>query len=108
MLIFFKLILFNILKDYTLGSGSLCSVKNCFNRYSADLSFFGYPRDFTLRKEWIEKCGLTVDPTQKMKSGVRVCRVHFEDHCFINTERRNRLRPNAVPSLFLDGGKKNE
>ncbi|XP_022160939.1 uncharacterized protein LOC111027039 isoform X2 [Myzus persicae] len=90
-------------KDYTLGHGALCSVKYCYNRYSKDLSFFGYPSDDSQRKVWIEKCRLEVDPTQKIKPGVRVCRAHFEDHCFMNPERKNRLRPNAVPTLFLDG-----
>lgn len=89
-----------------MGHGALCSVKYCYNRYSKDLSFFGYPSDDSQRKVWIEKCRLEVDPTQKIKPGVRVCRAHFEDHCFMNPERKNRLRPNAVPTLFLDGGEK--
>jgi len=87
-----------------LGNGPRCSVKNCFNRYSKDLSFFGYPSDSTLRKKWIEKCGLQVDPTKKVKSGAKVCRAHFTDDCF--TKRKNRLKPDAIPSLFLDAGKK--
>jgi len=88
-----------------LGNGPRCSVKNCFNRYSKDLSFFGYPCNFTVRKKWIENCGLQVDPNEKVKSGVKVCRVHFEDDCFLNTKRRNRLKPDAIPTLFLDNGK---
>lgn len=91
-----------------MGSGVRCSVRNCFNRYSNDLSFFGYPSDFTLRKIWIEKCGLELDPTKKVKSSLRVCRVHFSEDCFVNSIRRNRLKPNAVPSLFLDNGKKHD
>ncbi|KAL5233761.1 hypothetical protein ACI65C_001171 [Semiaphis heraclei] len=88
-------------KDYTVGSGVRCSVKNCYNRYSNDLSFFGYPSDFTLRKIWIEKCGLELDPTEKVKTSLRVCRVHFANDCFVNALRKNRLKPDAVPSLFL-------
>eukprot|EP00102_Acyrthosiphon_pisum_P025321 XP_016662531.1 PREDICTED: uncharacterized protein LOC107884594 [Acyrthosiphon pisum] len=34
--------------DHTSGSGLRCSVKNCFNRHSKNLSLFGYPKDFTL------------------------------------------------------------
>ncbi|XP_029347383.1 uncharacterized protein LOC107884295 [Acyrthosiphon pisum] len=36
--------------EHTLGYGLRCSVKNCFNWHSKNLSFFGYPKDFTLRK----------------------------------------------------------
>lgn len=93
------------MKDHTLGNGPRCSVKNCFNRFSKDLSFFGYPSDFTLRKKWIEKCGLQADPTKKVKNGIRVCRAHFTDDCFVNIKRKNRLKPDAIPSLFLDDGK---
>lgn len=89
-------------KDHTLGNGIRCSVKNCFNRHSKDLSFFGYPKDYTLRKKWIEKCGLVnVDPTKKVKANLKVCRVHFNEDCFVNLEKKNRLKTNAVPSLFL-------
>ncbi|XP_015373933.1 PREDICTED: uncharacterized protein LOC107168897 isoform X2 [Diuraphis noxia] len=86
-------------KDFTLGNGLRCSVKNCFNRHSEHLSLFGFPSDFTLRKKWIENCGLNFDPT---KNSVRVCSVHFENDCFTNSKKRNRLRPKAVPTLFLD------
>ncbi|XP_060858451.1 uncharacterized protein LOC132935837 [Metopolophium dirhodum] len=87
---------------HTLGSGLRCSVKNCFNRHSKNLSLFGYPKDFTLRKKWMEKCGIKIDPAQIVMSSTRVCRTHFELDCFKNIELKNRLKPGAVPSLFLD------
>lgn len=90
-----------------MGNGIRCSVKNCHNRHSKNLSFFGYPSDLTLRKIWIENCGLGVDPIEKIINKVRVCRVHFENDCFKNSEKKNRLRPEAVPTLFLGVGKKN-
>jgi len=71
-----------------------------------NLSLFGYPKDFTLRKKWIEKCGLKKDPTEIVKHGTRVCSTHFKLECFKNTTLKNRLKPGAVPSLFLDNGKK--
>lgn len=89
-----------------MGYGLQCSVKNCFNRHSKDLSLFGYPQDITLRKKWIEKCGLEKDITERVLSGVRVCSAHFEDDCFKNSELRNRLKPGSVSSLFLDDGEK--
>ncbi|CAI6373257.1 unnamed protein product [Macrosiphum euphorbiae] len=78
-----------------------CSVKNCLNRHSKNLSFFGYPKDFTLRKMWMDKCGVEIDPSTIVKSTTRVCGTHFEIDCFKNTELKNRLKPGAVPTLFL-------
>jgi len=90
-----------------LGNGVRCSVKSCSNRYSKYLSFFGFPKDIEIKKQWIEKCGLLdLDPTKKIKGSLRVCRKHFEDDCFLNTAKMNRLKSDAVPTLFLDNGKK--
>ncbi|XP_060873450.1 uncharacterized protein LOC132947226 [Metopolophium dirhodum] len=96
------------MSDHTLGSGVRCSVKNCFNRHSVNLSLFGYPKNFTLRKKWIEKCGLNKQPNEIIKHGTRVCSVHFELGCFKNAALKNRLKPGAVPSLFLDNMSINE
>ncbi|XP_060857813.1 uncharacterized protein LOC132935315 [Metopolophium dirhodum] len=68
------------LPNHTLRLGVRCSVKNCFNRLSKNLSLFGYPKDFKLRK---------------------TC-THFELDCFKNIKLKNRLKPDAVPSLYLD------
>ncbi|XP_003242833.1 uncharacterized protein LOC100572541 isoform X2 [Acyrthosiphon pisum] len=88
--------------NHTLGSGLRCSVKNCLNRLSKNLSLFGFPKDLTLRKKWMEKCGIKKDPAKIVMSSTRVCSSHFELHCFKNTELKSRLKPGAVPSLFLD------
>ncbi|XP_025199757.1 uncharacterized protein LOC112597772 isoform X2 [Melanaphis sacchari] len=93
-------------KDHSLGNGIRCSIKSCNNRYSKYLSFFGYPSDLEIRKKWFEKCGLKgVDPTSKLKSSLKVCRQHFDEDCFLNSEKRNRLKSDAVPTLFLDNDK---
>ncbi|XP_022179386.1 uncharacterized protein LOC111040008 [Myzus persicae] len=92
-------------KDYTLGKGPRCSVKNCFNRRSKNLSLFAYPSDFVLRKMWIEKCGLEVASAGKLKTYKKVCCIHFDQDCFKNIEKKNRLRRGAVPSLFLGNDK---
>ncbi|XP_026821932.1 putative uncharacterized protein DDB_G0291812 [Rhopalosiphum maidis] len=90
-------------QDHSSGSGIRCSVKNCRNRYSKNLSFFGYPKNFNMRKLWFEKCGIEgVDPTKKLKSTLKVCGQHFKDDCFMNSKKQNRLRYDAVPTLFLD------
>jgi len=59
-----------------------------------------------LRKKWIEKCGIKRDPAKIRTSAIRVCSIHFELDCFTNTALKNRLKPGAVPSLFLNNGKK--
>jgi len=60
-----------------------------------------------MRKLWFEKCGLKgLDPTKKVKSTLKVCGQHFKNDCFVNSEKQNRLRYDAVPTLFLDNGKK--
>ncbi|CAI6368988.1 unnamed protein product [Macrosiphum euphorbiae] len=88
----------------TLRSGLRCSIKNCSNRLSKDLSLFGYPKDFELRKKWIEKCGLKNDTSEIVITGIRVCSAHFTLNCFRNIHLKNRLKKGAVPSLFLDSG----
>eukprot|EP00102_Acyrthosiphon_pisum_P021340 XP_016658550.1 PREDICTED: uncharacterized protein LOC100575998 isoform X2 [Acyrthosiphon pisum] len=88
--------------DHTSGSGLRCSVKNCFNRHSKNLSLFGFPKDLTLRKKWIEKCGIKKDPAEIIKPHTRVCSTHFKLDCFKDTELMNRLKPGAVPSLFFN------
>ncbi|XP_060857297.1 uncharacterized protein LOC132934904 [Metopolophium dirhodum] len=93
--------------DHTLVSGLRCSVKNCSNRHSMNLSLFGYPKDLSLRKLWMEKCGLKKNPAEIVMSSTRVCGTHFELDCFKNTELKNRLKPGSVPSLFLDNGSYN-
>ncbi|XP_016656311.1 uncharacterized protein LOC103307900 [Acyrthosiphon pisum] len=94
--------------DHTSGSGLRCSVKNCFNRHSKILSLFGYSKDFTLRKKWIEKCEIKKGPAKIVKPCTRVCITHFELECFKNTALKNRLKPGAIPSLFFDSGSTEE
>ncbi|CAI6360447.1 unnamed protein product [Macrosiphum euphorbiae] len=91
-----------VMPDHTLGSGLRCSVKNCFNRHSENLSMFRCPKDYTLRKMWIEKCGINEDAPEIEISAIRVCSTHFELDCFTNTALKNRLKPGSVPLLFLD------
>lgn len=54
---------------------------------------------------WVERCGLEVTPTEKIKSCFKVCSVHFDTVCFKNPQKKNRLKSDAIPSLFLDKGK---
>jgi len=58
-----------------------------------------------MRKMWVDKTGLKEDFTEKVRKCVRVCAAHFDDGCFTNPEK-TILKSDAIPSLFLDNGKK--
>lgn len=53
---------------------------------------------------WIDNCGLSyaylkeIDPSILNKN-YRLCSMHFEHNMFRN-EQQNRLKPDAVPTLF--------
>jgi len=88
--------------------GLRCSVKNCKNEQSQNISLFGYPLfNKSLREIWIQNCGIQdlVKPNEKFKSNLKVCGYHFEDAMFLNPWKRNRLKRNAVPRLFYNGKK---
>lgn len=87
-----------------MGNGIRCAVKSCNNRYSKYLSFFGFPKDIKMKKQWIKNCGL--EDLKKFKNSLKVCRKHFTDDCFSNATKLNRLTSDAIPTLFLDNGKK--
>ncbi|XP_060857552.1 uncharacterized protein LOC132935110 [Metopolophium dirhodum] len=86
--------------DHTLVSGLQCSVRNCSNRLSKNFSLFEFPKDLMLRKLWMEKCGLKKNLFDM--SSERVCSNHFRLNRFMNSEVKPRLKPGAVPSLFLN------
>lgn len=90
-------------------SGIRCSVKNCQNKQSKSISFFGYPlSNKELRELWIQNCGIQdlLKPNEKFKTNLKVCACHFEENMFINPLKRNRIKPNAIPTLFFNSGKK--
>lgn len=92
--------------------GTICSVAVCNNSYykakneNSELSFFRFPKDSTIKKEWIIKC------YRKDKWNVdngRICSIHFKQEDFekdfqnelMNLPPRKILKKDAVPSLFL-------
>ncbi|XP_020326463.2 uncharacterized protein LOC109878664 [Oncorhynchus kisutch] len=78
---------------------SLCSAYNCKNRSpKAGVGFFRFPQnDPERRKQWIinMKCK-GWNPQQNH----RVCSVHFEDKYICGRDIRQRLTPDAVPTIF--------
>lgn len=88
-------------------NGLRCCIKNCKTKNSTNISFFGYPRDESIRKIWIQNCGLddATNSQDNLKANLKVCRLHFEDRMFTNVLKKNRLVLNAIPTLNLNNGK---
>ncbi|XP_034138378.1 uncharacterized protein LOC117590123 [Drosophila guanche] len=72
-----------------------CTVTDCPESGQQDCSsMFKFPTKPEVRLKWIENLGLPKDTTL---SNRRVCRRHFEQHCFGNA----KLFAWAVPTLFV-------
>lgn len=71
------------------------------------VSFFGFPRDPSVRKLWMNLCQAhgSVKPMGKLKSNIKICRKHFENSMFLHPDNPKRLRPTAFPTIFLNDGK---
>lgn len=68
-----------------------------------------FPKEKTLRNLWVSNCTGEIDfktPNDKLKTTLRICGRHFENHLFKNAKTKSRLQPNAVPTLFHNFGKK--
>lgn len=84
-----------------------CSIIDCDTTYlNSDVSFFRFPEQSSTRNIWIECCGPRMTPQSKRKKLLKMCGKHFEMSMFVNPNKRNRLKPNAVPTLFINKGKK--
>ncbi|XP_050519805.1 uncharacterized protein LOC126893537 [Daktulosphaira vitifoliae] len=83
-----------------------CSIKNCKSLEvdPALVSHFSFPKDPSRCEVWIDKCGLShlkgIDAAVLNKN-YRLCSLHFEN-CMFRNEKQNRLRPDAIPTLFED------
>ena len=86
-----------------------CGVKNCRNndKDNADLYFHVLPSNpENIREEWLRRIRKNGD----MPKRLNVCSEHFEPECYerdlqselLGTSPKPRLKPNAVPSIFLD------
>ena len=86
-----------------------CWVKNCRNndKDNADLYFHVLPsKPENIREEWLRRIRKNGD----MPKRLNICSEHFELECYerdlqselLGTSPKPRLKPNAVPSIFLD------
>nr|XP_022316756.1 THAP domain-containing protein 11-like [Crassostrea virginica] len=88
-----------------------CAAFGCNNKAEkgSGISFFTFPKDVNLRKQWAHYCRRKeFIPT----SGHRLCSVHFSSNCFMHDPQlldqiglqetfKKRLKPNSVPDIPL-------
>ncbi|GAA6223191.1 uncharacterized protein LOC108878250 isoform X1 [Lates japonicus] len=82
------------------GSNEHCCVPLCSasSRYNSSLSFHCFPKNTSLRAQWLNKIKRTGFSVTKH---TKVCSRHFEDHEILCTAKGRRvLAASAVPSLF--------
>lgn len=86
-----------------------CCVPLCNgdSRYSEDLSFHRFPKEASLRKQWIIKIRRDEGPYFTITSNTRVCSTHFLESDFRppNKSGKRLLRAGVVPSVFNWRGK---
>ena len=94
-----------------------CMVLGCLSgtgREQLKYSSSKFPKSPELRNKWLEKINR---PDYEFVESGRICHKHFQDDDFVeNSEnlgsrgkplkcKRTRLKPNAVPSLYLSNDK---
>ncbi|XP_029649706.2 THAP domain-containing protein 5-like [Octopus sinensis] len=82
-----------------------CSAINCSNRQSKrpDLSFFRFPKNKERCQQWVQNTcrdDLLDKSPLYLNHNCHICADHFEDDQFSNKLTKNRLKWNAVPTLF--------
>ena len=87
-----------------------CVAAGCSNTHSDGVSLFHFPRDPLLRLQWTRQVQRTRDGWKGPSDYSVVCSEHFTSDCFeedsaiaakFGIEKRRRLKPNAVPTVFL-------
>ena len=82
------------------GSNEHCCVPLCSasSRYNSSLSFHCFPKNSSLRAQWIHKIKRT---GFIVTNHTKVCSRHFEEKLIRSTAKGRRvLLPNSIPSLF--------
>ena len=83
--------------------GTYCAACACHNsRRNCKLSMFRFPKEEERCKKWIQNTkrdDLRKLPLHKLYT-YELCSDHFESSQFTNVEKKNRLIPDAIPTLF--------
>ena len=86
-----------------------CVAANCSNTYGHGTSLFKFPKDPELRQKWIKNVQRTRAKWSGPSEHSVLCSQHFDSSCFevdselaaeMGIQKRRRLKPDAVPSLF--------
>ena len=86
-----------------------CVAANCSNTYGQGVSLFKFPKDPELRQKWIKNIQRTRANWSGPGEHSVLCSQHFESSCFevdselaaqMGIQKRRRLKPDAVPTLF--------
>jgi len=83
--------------------GIKCANPICGSKMAHDrsVSYFSFPKDPARCAVWIKHCGLTVPLAIVIQKQFKLCGKHFETKMFLN-DLRNRLQPNAIPTLLAN------
>ncbi|XP_043503192.1 zinc finger protein interacting with ribonucleoprotein K-like [Polistes fuscatus] len=78
-----------------------CASKMCFNstRDSPQIQFFTFPTNQEYARIWAEACGIP-ELMRKSKTSIKryvLCAEHFEDHWFIDPERKTAFNKTKIP-----------
>ena len=86
-----------------------CVAANCSNTYGHGVSLFKFPKNRALRQKWIKNVQKTRVNWDGPSEHSVLCSQHFESSCFevdselavqMGVQKRIRLNPDAVPTLF--------
>ena len=83
-----------------------CCVPLCTKKENRDentgekISFFRFPEDETLRKQWLHAIRRDVGPYFSITEGTRVCSKHFKPEDLRKTAQKTKPKPGTVPSIF--------
>lgn len=83
-----------------------CCVPLCTKKENRDkntgekISFFRFPEDENLRKQWLHAIRRDVGPYFSITEGTRVCSKHFKPEDLRKTAQKTKPKPGTVPSIF--------
>lgn len=95
-------------KNKTINGGQTkCLVRDCKNISKQDkhVSFHEFPSQQTLGEKWLNnlKDHLPLG-FSGVKTSTRICGAHFPSNMFTDSRKVRKLKPDAVPMLFVEIG----
>lgn len=78
-------------------SNSLCSLKNCHNRQSKDISLFLIPKNISISQKWLEFMRLNGNINLRSNAKYRLCANHFQENEILKVNGKKRLKKGSIP-----------